>query len=80
MKILHLDLITLLVVVILFVATDAPAALNCYTDSLGYTSCTGTDGYRSDSYKDDLGYTDGRDNQGNTWSCYTDSLGYTHCQ
>jgi hypothetical protein len=72
--------------IILFIAASiftvhqqAYGAVECYTDSAGYTQCSGSDGYRSEAYTDDSGYTDWSDNQGGGGNCYTDSAGYTSC-
>ena len=68
-----------LLLILVLLAGPASAAVNCYTDSYGNTTCTGSDGYRSDSYSDPYGNSTGRDNQGRRWSCYTDSYGNTTC-
>jgi hypothetical protein len=70
--------------IIIFIAAalftiQAQAALNCYTDAYGNTSCTGSDGYQSETYEDSYGNSTTRDNQGNTWNCYTDDYGNTSC-
>ena len=56
---------------------SAQTTYHGYTDNYGYTTVTGSNGYRSTSYSDSYGNTTTRTSNGVTYRSYTDSYGNT---